>query len=37
MFYAYVIKSINQNYFYKGHCENLEKRFRNIIPESSLL
>jgi putative endonuclease len=26
MFYAYVLKSIQQDYFYKGHCENLEKR-----------
>ena len=26
MFYAYVIRSINFNYYYKGHCENLEVR-----------
>jgi hypothetical protein len=26
MFYAYVLKSINQDYFYKGHCANLQKR-----------
>jgi putative endonuclease len=26
MFYAYVIKSISHDYFYKGHCENLERR-----------
>ena len=26
MFYAYVLKSVNHNYFYKGHCENLELR-----------
>jgi len=26
MFYAYVIKSINNDYYYKGHCENLEIR-----------
>jgi putative endonuclease len=26
MFFAYVIKSINHNFYYKGHCENLEKR-----------
>jgi putative endonuclease len=27
MFYAYVIQSISDhNSFYKGHCENLEKR-----------
>ena len=24
--YAYVIKSLNHDYYYKGHCENLEKR-----------
>ena len=26
MYYAYVLKSIGHNYFYKGHCENLNKR-----------
>ena len=26
MFFAYVIKSINHNFYYKGHCENLEER-----------
>ena len=26
MFYAYVIKSCHHDYFYKGHCKNLEKR-----------
>ena len=26
MYYAYVIKSIDHDYLYKGHCENLEKR-----------
>jgi putative endonuclease len=26
MFYAYVLKSIKYDYFYKGHCENLQKR-----------
>jgi putative endonuclease len=26
MFYAYVIKSVNHNFYYKGHCENLEER-----------
>ena len=26
MYYAYVIKSVNSDYLYKGHCENLEKR-----------
>lgn len=28
MFYAYVIKSLKTEYFYKGHCENLEKRLK---------
>lgn len=28
MFYAYVIKSLKAEYFYKGHCENLEKRLK---------
>ena len=26
MFYAYVIKSINHDFFYKGHCEDLDVR-----------
>ena len=26
MFYAYVIRSINFKYYYKGHCENLRER-----------
>ncbi len=26
MFYAYVLKSINHNFFYKGHCEHPEER-----------
>ena len=26
MFYAYVLKSINHDFYYKGHCENLEER-----------
>ncbi len=26
MFYAYVIKSVNHDFFYKGHCENIEER-----------
>ncbi len=26
MFYAYVLKSINHEFFYKGHCENPEER-----------
>ena len=28
MFYAYILKSVNHNYFYKGHCENLELRLK---------
>ena len=29
MFYAYVIQSIaDPNYYYKGHCENLEARLK---------
>lgn len=26
MFFAYVLKSIQHEYFYKGHCHDLEKR-----------
>jgi putative endonuclease len=26
MYYAYVLKSVNHDYYYKGHCEDLEKR-----------
>ncbi|SFT72619.1 putative endonuclease [Algoriphagus locisalis] len=26
MFYAYVLKSEKYEYFYKGHCQDLEKR-----------
>jgi len=26
MFYAYVLKSVDNDYYYKGHCQNLEKR-----------
>jgi putative endonuclease len=26
MFFAYVLKSIEHDYFYKGHCQNLEIR-----------
>lgn len=26
MFYTYVIKSLKFDYYYKGHCENLDKR-----------
>jgi putative endonuclease len=28
MFYAYVLKSIEHDYYYKGHCENLELRLQ---------
>ena len=29
MFYAYIIQSLSdKNYFYKGHCENIEKRLQ---------
>ncbi|MBA3675018.1 MAG: GIY-YIG nuclease family protein [Chitinophagaceae bacterium] len=28
MFYCYVIKSINYDFYYKGHCENLEIRLQ---------
>jgi putative endonuclease len=26
MFYAYVLKSLTHDFFYKGHCENPEER-----------
>jgi putative endonuclease len=26
MFYTYVLKSTIHNYYYKGHCQDLEKR-----------
>jgi predicted GIY-YIG superfamily endonuclease len=26
MYYAYVLKSVHHNYYYKGHCNNLERR-----------
>ena len=26
MFYTYVLKSVNHNFLYKGHCQNLEER-----------
>ena len=26
MYYVYVLKSFEHEYFYKGHCEDLEKR-----------
>jgi len=28
MYYAYVLKSINHDFFYKGHCEFLEERLK---------
>jgi putative endonuclease len=28
LFYAYVIRSINFSFLYKGHCEDLEKRLK---------
>jgi putative endonuclease len=28
MFYAYVLKSEKFDYFYKGHCKNLEQRLK---------
>jgi putative endonuclease len=28
MFHAYVIKSIQKDFYYKGHCENLEERLK---------
>lgn len=28
MFYTYVIKSVNRDFLYKGHCENLEDRLK---------
>ncbi len=27
-YFAYVIKSVHFDYFYKGHCEDLEKRIK---------
>ena len=26
MYYAYVLKSVNHDYYYKGHCQNLALR-----------
>ncbi len=26
MFYAYVLKSADHDYYYKGHCQDLQKR-----------
>lgn len=28
MFYAYVLKSMQHDFYYKGHCENLETRLK---------
>ncbi|MBS4064676.1 MAG: GIY-YIG nuclease family protein [Chitinophagaceae bacterium] len=28
MYYAYVLKSVHHDYFYKGHCYNLEARLQ---------
>ena len=28
MYFAYVLKSIKHEYFYKGHCQDLEKRIQ---------
>ncbi|OPZ15581.1 MAG: GIY-YIG nuclease superfamily protein [Bacteroidetes bacterium ADurb.BinA245] len=28
MYYTYVLKSIDHDYFYKGHCRDLEKRIQ---------
>jgi len=28
MFYAYVIKSLKDGSFYKGHCQNIEERIK---------
>ena len=28
MWYAYVLKSVSFDYFYKGHCKDLEKRLQ---------
>ena len=32
MFYSYVIKSLKFDYYYKGHCEVLEKRLKQHNP-----
>jgi putative endonuclease len=26
MYYAYVLKSVNFDFYYKGHCQNIEER-----------
>jgi putative endonuclease len=28
MFYAYVLKSVHHDYYYKGHCHDLQKRLQ---------
>jgi putative endonuclease len=28
MYFAYVLKSIKHDYYYKGHCQDLEKRLQ---------
>jgi len=28
MFYAYVIKSVDHGFYYKGHCEDVEERLK---------
>ena len=28
MFFAYVLKSLNHDFFYKGHCHDLQKRLQ---------
>jgi putative endonuclease len=28
VFFVYVLKSIDHDFYYKGHCENLEKRLQ---------
>ncbi len=28
MFYTYVIKSLAEDYYYKGHCHDIEKRLK---------
>jgi putative endonuclease len=28
MYYAYVVKSSHKEYYYKGHCHDLDKRIR---------
>jgi putative endonuclease len=32
MFFAYVLKSIEHNYYYKGHCQGLDKRLKQHNP-----